>query len=71
MNLWEELKRIDKISGKTKIKVVLLDESVLVGFYDGYTSSLDNDPPIASIDVRTEDGLYELYENEIRSIETA
>ena len=70
MNLWEELKKIKDLSGKTKLKVVLLDGTQLIGQYEGYTSALDNDPAIASLDLNTDDGIYELYENEIKTIES-
>jgi hypothetical protein len=69
MNLKEELKKINGLSVKTKLKVVLLDETTLTGFYDCYTAAIDNDPQIASIDLRVDDDIYELYENEIKRIE--
>ena len=69
MNLKEELKKIDGLSTSTKLKVVLTDGTTLTGFYDCYTSAIDNDPQIASIDLRVLDDIYELYENEIKRIE--
>jgi hypothetical protein len=70
VNLWEELKKIENLSGETKLKVLLLDGTQLIGQYEGYTSALDNDPAIASIDLNADDGTYELYEDEIKTIET-
>lgn len=69
MNLKEELKKINGLSVGTKLKVVLTDGTVLTGFYECYTSAIDNDPAIASIDLRVLEDIYELYENEIKRIE--
>lgn len=55
-----------------QVRVVTDDGQVFVGKCTDYTQPLDNDPEIASIGVVTEPGAgysYELYENEIKSIE--
>ena len=52
------------------IKVTCTDGIIVTGHCCGYTQALDNEPEIPSIDVRTkEDGLIEIYLNEIQSIE--
>lgn len=57
MNLWE-------YSGKD-VKVITDDGKVFEGKAYDYTPAQDNTPEIASISI----GIYELYENEIKSIE--
>lgn len=66
MNLWETLKNV---SAGTRMKVTLIDKMILEGTYDAYIKALDNDPEIASIDLRTGDSIYGLYETEIEKIE--
>lgn len=66
MNLWETLKNV---SAGTRMKVTLIDKTVLEGTYDAYIKALDNDPEIASIDLRIGDSIYGLYETEIEKIE--
>lgn len=53
-----------------KVKVTFLDGTFpITGKCIGYTQALDNEPEIASIDVRSDGMLYELYENDIKDIE--
>jgi len=64
MKIWE-------ISGKD-VRIVLNDGQVFSGIAECYTSEFDNEgiehrPPAASICI----GIYELYEDEIASIELA
>jgi hypothetical protein len=64
LNLWE-------YAGK-RVRVVTVDGQVFEGDCTDYTQPLDNDPEIASIGVVTQPKsgfAYELYENEIKSIE--
>ncbi len=65
MILSEEIKNI---KNGAKIAVELTDGDSLTGEFDAYTSAINNDPAIASIDLKTEEGIYELYENEIKAI---
>jgi hypothetical protein len=59
---------IKDLRGGAKISVELLDGTSLKGEFETYTSAIDNDPAIASIDLKTIEGIYELYEDEIKSI---
>ncbi len=59
---------IKNIRNGAKITVVLEDGTSLTGEFEAYTSAINNDPAIASIDLNTEEGIYELYENEIKTI---
>jgi len=64
LELWEYV-------GK-RVRVIDIDGQVFEGDCIDYTQALDNDPEIASIGVVTQPGAgfsYELYENEIKSIE--
>ena len=63
------LETVKSLSEGTKIRVVLMDDSVLIGKYETYTSAITNDPEIASFDLETDEGIYEIYENEIKSVE--
>lgn len=65
MILSEEIKNI---KNGAKITVELTDGDSLTGEFEDYTSAINNDPAIASIDLKTEEGIYELYENEIKAI---
>ena len=62
------LDEVKNIRAGAKISVVLLDGTVLTGEFETYTSAIDNDPAMASIDLKTIEGIYELYENEIKTI---
>lgn len=62
------LDAIKNIRNGAKITVVLEDGTSLTGEFETYTSAIDNDPAIASIDLKTSEGIYELYEDEIKSI---
>lgn len=61
MSLWEYV-------GK-KIKVTCLSGKVFEGKCVDFTQALDNEPEIDSIGLETTELSYELYENEIKSIE--
>jgi hypothetical protein len=55
-----------------RIRLTDIDDQVFEGDCTDYTQPLDNDPEIASIGIVTEPGAgysYELYENEIKSID--
>lgn len=62
MNLWEYV-------GKT-IKVTCLSGKMFQGKCTDYTQAIDNEPEVASIGVDAKGVSYELYENEIKNIET-
>ena len=51
------------------IKVTLLDDDTLTGKCMDYTKAIENDPEIDSIDLKVKKEIYEIYENEIKSIE--
>lgn len=51
------------------IRVIFIDGEVLSGKCEGYTQALDNEPEVASIDIRVDDILTEIMENEIESVE--
>lgn len=74
VNLVEELRSIKKMYKLNKdliLKVVSVDGDTIIGPYERFTQALDNEPEIASIDIgsgNTGWG-YEIYENEIKSIE--
>lgn len=66
MNLWE-------YRGK-QIRVECIDEIIIEGKCVGYTQAIDNEPEIASIYIENDETikkntLYEVYENQIKSIE--
>ncbi|MFT8313184.1 MAG: hypothetical protein ABF633_02895 [Clostridium sp.] len=61
MNLWEYV-------GK-RIRVRCLSGKVFEGKCTDFTQALDNEPEIDSIGLETDKLSYELYENEIESIE--
>ena len=62
------LDEVKNIRAGAKISVMLLDGTVLTGEFETYTTAIDNDPAMASIDLKTIEGIYELYENEIMTI---
>ena len=61
MELWEYV-------GK-KIKVSCLNGKIFSGKCTDYTQALDNEPEVESIGLNADGLSYELYENEIKSIE--
>lgn len=69
--LLNELKKIENLSDKTKLRVVCEDKITIEGEYRGYTSALNNEPEIAQLDIYSEqvNTLYGLLETEIVSIE--
>lgn len=52
-----------------EIKVICLNGKVFIGKCIDFTQALDNEPEIDSIGLNVNDISYELYENEIKSIE--
>jgi hypothetical protein len=61
VKLWEYV-------GK-EIKVICNNGKVFEGKCTDYTQALDNEPEIDSIGLKTTGLSYELYQNEIKSIE--
>lgn len=60
-------KELQECLGK-QIIVITDDGGVFAGHCECFTSSLDNDNGIASIDINVGDFVYELYLNEIKTI---
>ena len=60
--------KLSEYCGK-KVKITLEEDEVLMGKCVEFTKAIDNDPEIDSIDIKVKDKLYEIYENEIKSIE--
>lgn len=59
-----------KLNNNLKLKIKTIDGNIIIGPYEGFTQALDNEPEIASIEIKKKDGYnVELYENGIRSIE--
>lgn len=52
-----------------RIKVIFIDGQIMEGKCTDFTQALDNEPEIDSIGVNVDGISYELYENEIKSIE--
>ena len=52
-----------------KIKVTLSDGEILIGKCLDYTKAIENDPEIDSIDLKIKKDIYEIFENEIESID--
>ncbi|MDM0453917.1 hypothetical protein QTH16_04630 [Clostridium perfringens] len=72
-NLVETLRNImktHKLDNSLKLKIKTIDGNIIIGPYEGFTQALDNEPEIASIEIKKEGYNIELYENEIKSIET-
>ena len=63
-----EKMRLSDYCGK-KVKITLKDGEIMQGKCTDYIKAIDNDPEIASIDLQVNKKLYEIYENEIKSIE--
>lgn len=71
-NLVETLRDImktHKLDNSLKLKIKTTDGNIVVGPYGGFTQALDNEPEIASIEIKEDGYNIELYENEIKSIE--
>ena len=71
-NLVEALKDIMKthnLDNSLKLKIKTVDGNIVIGPYGGFTQALDNEPEIASIEIKKDGYNIELYENEIKSIE--
>lgn len=60
--------KLSEYCGK-KVKITLEEDEVLQGKCVEFTKAIDNDPEIDSIDVKIKDKVYEIYANEIKSIE--
>ena len=60
--------KLSEYCGK-KIKIILEEDEVLQGKCIEFTKATDNDPEIDSIDIKVKDKVYEIYANEIKSIE--
>ncbi|WP_392486756.1 hypothetical protein ACER0A_002175 [Haloimpatiens sp. FM7315] len=52
-----------------KIKVICLNGKILKGKCTDFTQALDNEPEVDSIGLNVNQTNYELYENEIKSVE--
>lgn len=50
------------------VKVDLINGSIIEGECVEFTNSLDNDPEISSMTIKNEDGLIEIYANEIKKV---
>lgn len=71
-NLVETLRHImknHKLDNSLKLKIKTVDDNIIIGPYGGFTQALDNEPEIASIEVKKDGYNIELYENEIKSME--
>lgn len=60
--------KLSEYCGK-KVKITLEEDEVLQGKCVEFTKAIDNDPEIDSIDIKVKDKIYEIYGNEIKSIE--
>ena len=72
MNLVNKLREISKkykLNENLNLKLVGNDGEVFEGPYSGFTQALDNEPEIASIEIKMNGHILSLDENEIRSIE--
>lgn len=70
MNLLDELRKIENLSGKTRLKILCTEGITITGNYAGYVSALDNEPEVAQIDIDGDNGAYYgIEEAEIESIE--
>ncbi|AKA68539.1 hypothetical protein [Clostridium scatologenes] len=54
-----------------KIKITTIEGEVFEGKCTDFTPALDNEPEVDSIGLKTTTLSYEVYENEIKSIELA
>lgn len=61
MKLWEYVKK--------DVKVICLNGKIFSGKCTDFTQALDNEPEVDSIGLNVNGISYELYENEIKSIE--
>ncbi len=75
MKLYERLNEIEKnypLNKDLKLQIVCNDGAVLIGYFDGYTDALDNEPEITQIEVRRfkdYPGTVSVFETDIKSIE--
>ncbi|HAT4125223.1 TPA: hypothetical protein I9Z60_001575 [Clostridium perfringens] len=58
-----------KLDNNLKLKIKTVDGNIIIGPYEGFTQALDNEPEIASIELKRDGYNIELYENEIKFIE--
>ena len=63
-----ELELLMYNSQKHIVEVNVDDGEVVEGECIEFTNSLDNEPEVSSITIKTQKGLIEIYENEITSI---
>ncbi|MCQ4021795.1 MULTISPECIES: hypothetical protein [unclassified Ruminococcus] len=70
MVLLNELKKIENLSDKTKLRIVCEGGIIIEGEYRGYTSALNNEPEVAQLDIysKKNNTMYGLLETEIISI---
>lgn len=62
-------REMQKYRGKN-LNLTCNDRRQIKGFCSIFTKALDNDPEVASLVIETkENGLIEIYQNEIKSIE--
>lgn len=75
MNLYEKLNEIEKeheLTKNLKLRVLLKNGHSCIGFFDGYTDALDNEPEITQLEMRkfkNYPGTVSFFETEIKSIE--
>lgn len=65
-----ELELIMYNSQNHTVKVNLTNGSIVEGDCVEFTNSLDNEPEISSITIKSQDGLIEIFENEIKDIKS-
>lgn len=72
IDLVKELRKINlkhKIDENIKLKIIDNEGKVFKAPFYGCTQALDNEPEIASIELKMDGYILSLYENEIKSIE--
>lgn len=75
MKLYDRLNEIEKEHELTKdlrLRVKCTDGDTVVGYFDGYTDALDNEPEITQLELRRfkdYQGTVSIFETEIESIE--
>lgn len=71
MNLINELKKIEGLNEKTKLKINCYNNVIIEGKYYGFTSAMDNEPEEAELDIISSEngGLIGVLESEIKTIE--
>ena len=72
IDLVKELRTINSkynLNENLKLKIITNDDKVFKAPFYGCTQALDNEPEIASIELKMDGYILSLYENEIKSIE--